>query len=231
MQQIIKADRRHFADFGWLRSHWLFSFSDYYDPENEDFGVLHVFNDEFVEPGTGYPFHPHHEMEIVTIVLEGEITHEDTLGNELVVRAGEVQRMSAGSGVAHSEYNLGTTPVHLFQIWITPSVAGLEPEYAERKIDWEAARNRLQPIIAGDGVADAITIHQDATIYLGELDPTTIVEHHEMPGRRTFLYVMSGEILLNSETLGEGDQLRAMGEEVISFQAGTHARVLLIDLP
>jgi redox-sensitive bicupin YhaK (pirin superfamily) len=230
MLQIIKADQRHFADLGWVRSHWLFSFSDYYDPENEDFGPLHVFNDDTLEPGTGFPLHPHTEMEIVTIVFSGEITHEDTLGTEIVLKAGEVQRMTAGTGVAHSEYNLGTEPVHLYQIWITPSEHGLEPGYEHRVIDREASRNRLLPLVSGDSIPETIHIHRDATIFIGELDPGTIVEHDAPPGRRMFVYVTDGELSLDGAVIATNDQVRAMDEPVLRMTALKPSRILLIDL-
>ncbi|OQW95695.1 MAG: hypothetical protein BWK77_07025 [Verrucomicrobia bacterium A1] len=118
MTQVIRAAQRHFSDFGWLKTFWLFSFSDYYDPENVQFGTLRVFNDDVVAPGTGFPAHPHQEMEIITVVLEGEMTHEDSMGNQAVIRAGDVQRMSAGTGLTHSEFNLADKPVHFYQVWV-----------------------------------------------------------------------------------------------------------------
>lgn len=129
MIKIIPKGKRHFSDFGWLKTYWLFSFSDYFDPDNTRFGALRVFNDDIVAPGTGFPTHPHREMEIITIVLEGEITHKDSMGNKMVIRAGDVQRMSAGTGIIHSEFNLGDEPVHFYQIWIYPDEAELQPGY------------------------------------------------------------------------------------------------------
>ena len=123
MIEIVKAGARHLSDFGWLKTYWLFSFSDYYDPRNIQFGALRVFNDDVVQPGTGFPTHPHEEMEIVTIVLDGEMTHQDSMGNKTVIRTGDVQRMSAGTGLTHSEYNLADRPVHFYQIWIFPDEA------------------------------------------------------------------------------------------------------------
>ena len=135
MIEIIKADRRHFSDFGWLKTYWLFSFSGYFDPQNIQFGALRVFNDDVVDPGTGFPTHPHEEMEIVTIVLEGEMTHADSMGNKAKIEAGDVQRMSAGAGLAHSEFNLAEKPVHFYQIWMFPDKAGLTPSYDQRHYD------------------------------------------------------------------------------------------------
>jgi len=129
MIHVIRADERHFTDFGWLKTYWLFSFSEYYDPTNIQFGALRVFNDDVVAPHTGFGTHPHEEMEIITIVLDGEVTHEDSLGTKAVMRAGDVQRMSAGTGIQHSEFNLGEAPVHFYQFWLYPDICGLAPSY------------------------------------------------------------------------------------------------------
>jgi redox-sensitive bicupin YhaK (pirin superfamily) len=135
MIHVVREHQRYFSDFGWLKTYWLFSFSRYYDPANIQFGALRVFNDDVVEPGTGFPTHPHEEMEIITIPLNGELTHEDSMGNKTVIRGGEVQRMSAGTGLTHSEFNLGNEPCHFYQIWIYPDVKGLEPTYDQREFD------------------------------------------------------------------------------------------------
>src|SRR5210317_1860784 len=146
MIEIIKADERHFSDFGWLKTYWLFSFSNYFDPHNIQFGALRVFNDDVVEPGTGFPTHPHEEMEIVTVVLDGEITHEDSMGNKSVIRKGDVQRMSAGTGLTHSEFNLADKPVHFYQIWILPDQRGLSPSYDQKRFDTGLVKNRVYPV-------------------------------------------------------------------------------------
>ena len=148
MLEIIKSGQRHFSDFGWLKTFWLFSFASYFDPKNLQFGPLRVFNDDVVEPGTGFPTHPHNEMEIITVVLEGEMTHEDSMGNKAVIKVGDVQRMSAGTGLTHSEFNLAETPVHFYQIWILPDTPGLKPSYDQRNFqprDWQTHCCRSLP--------------------------------------------------------------------------------------
>ena len=157
MIQVIRADERHFTDFDWLKTYWLFSFSEYYDPTNIQFGALRVFNDDVVAPHTGFGTHPHEEMEIITIVLDGEVTHEDSLGTKAVMRAGDVQRMSAGTGIHHSEFNLGEVPAHFYQIWIYPDTSGLPPSYDQKSFAGTVWTNRLVPVASGQGVPDVVT--------------------------------------------------------------------------
>ena len=175
MIDIINAAERHFSDFGWLKTYWLFSFSNYYDPQNIQFGALRVFNDDVVEPGTGFPTHPHEEMEIITIVLEGEMTHQDSMGNKAVIKAGDVQRMSAGTGLTHSEFNLADKPVHFYQIWIFPDKAGLNPTYDQNSYEASDWKNRLLPVASGQDIQGAVTFHTDATIYRCALE--VIITH------------------------------------------------------
>src|SRR5210317_1297551 len=162
MIEIIKADERHFSDFGWLKTYWLFSFSNYFDPHNIQFGALRVFNDDVVEPGTGFPTHPHEEMEIITIVLDGEMTHEDSMGNKAVIRAGDVQRMSAGTGLTHSEFNLAEQPVHFYQVWLLPDKKNLEPSYDQKSFTFNEWQNTLLPIASGQGVENTVSFHTNA---------------------------------------------------------------------
>ncbi len=170
MINIIRADDRHFSDFGWLKTYWLFSFSNYYDPNNIQFGAIRVFNDDVVEPGTGFPTHPHQEMEIITIVLKGEMTHQDSMGNKTVITAGDVQRMSAGTGLTHSEFNLATEPVHFYQIWIYPDQKGLQPSYDQKRFSPNDWNNRLLPVASGLNVPGTVTFHTNATIYRCHLE-------------------------------------------------------------
>src|SRR5512137_605268 len=169
MFDVIRASHRHHSDFGWLKTYWLFSFSNYFDPRNIQFGALRVFNDDVVEPGTGFPTHPHEEMEIITTVLDGEMTHQDSMGNRTVIKAGDVQRMSAGTGLTHSEFNLAAAPVHFYQIWIFPDTKGLNPTYDQRTFSSAIFTNRLVPVASGRGIRDTVTFHTDATIYRSEL--------------------------------------------------------------
>jgi len=228
---IIKAKDRHFNDFGWLKTFWLFSFSNYYDPHNIQFGALRVFNDDVVAPGTGFPTHPHEEMEIITIVLDGEMTHQDSMGNATVIRAGDVQRMSAGTGLTHSEFNLAETLVHFYQIWIFPEIAGLDPSYDQRAYKVDQWHNQLLPVASGQGLEDVVTFHADATIYRGQLDAGNGLLFDNTAGRRIFLYLTGGELMVDGLTLEKADQARVDTEQPLSLQARADAEFILIDVP
>lgn len=230
MIQVITATERHFSDFGWLKTYWLFSFADYYDPGNIQFGALRVFNDDVVEPGAGFPTHPHEEMEIITLVQSGEITHEDSMGNRTVMRAGEVQRMSAGTGLTHSEFNLGREPVHFFQVWILPD-KGLEPGYAQRSFFDTPRKNLLLPIASGQGIPETVSFHTDATIFLGNLSAGHAVTHECAETRRIFVYATKGEFEVNGRHLRAGDQARIDLEQRLGFTTKTQGDFLLIDVP
>jgi len=231
MIRTIKAADRHFSDFGWLKTYWLFSFSSYYDPENISFGALRVFNDDVVEPGTGFPTHPHEEMEIITIVLEGEMTHEDSMGNKAVIKAGDVQRMSAGTGLTHSEFNLADKPVHFYQIWIFPDTKGLTPTYDQRTFSPETFRNRLVPVASGQGIPQTVTFHTDATIYRSEVDAGMTVEHKSCALRRVFMYLTEGEIEINGKKIREKEQARIDEVNDIQIKAHEQSGFVLIDVP
>jgi redox-sensitive bicupin YhaK (pirin superfamily) len=231
MVQIIKANDRHFSDFGWLKTYWLFSFSSYFDPRNIQFGALRVFNDDIVDPGTGFPTHPHKEMEIITIVLEGEMTHEDSMGNKTVIRAGDVQRMSAGTGLTHSEFNLAEKPVHFYQIWIYPDEAGLKPTYDQKTFhagDW---RNRLFPVASGQGKPGAVTFHSEASIYRCSLDKEKEIIRDSTAGRRIFLYLTEGALSVNGQDISDRDQARIDTDESLRIKAGADSDFILIDVP
>jgi redox-sensitive bicupin YhaK (pirin superfamily) len=231
MIRIIPADQRHFSDFGWLKTYWLFSFSDYYDPENIQFGALRVFNDDIVDPGTGFPTHPHQEMEIVTVVLDGEMTHADSMGNKTVIRPGDVQRMSAGTGLTHSEFNLAEKPVHFYQIWIFPDTEGLEPTYDQRHFEPEAWKNRLLPAASGQDKDGAVTFHTDATIYRADLDKGRTIDFETTDTRRIFVYVTDGRLEVNGQTLNAKDQARIDLESAVNLQAVAVSSLVLIDVP
>ena len=231
MINIIREHQRYFSDFGWLKTYWLFSFSHYYDPENIQFGALRVFNDDVVEPETGFPTHPHEEMEIVTIPLNGELTHEDSMGNKTVITAGEVQRMSAGTGLTHSEFNLGNESCHFYQIWIYPDIRGLEPTYDQRRFDPSSWHNRLVPVASGQGISDVVTFHTNATIYLADLDPGKSIEFDADESRRTFVYLTQGSIRLNEESLKKCDQARVDEVDRIIIEAKEASSLVFIDVP
>jgi quercetin 2,3-dioxygenase len=232
MITVIPAERRYYSDFGWLKTHWLFSFSDYYDPANIQFGALRVFNDDIVAPGTGFPMHPHKEMEIVTVVLEGEITHRDDLGNSSTIKAHEVQRMSAGTGIHHSEFNLGKVPVHFFQIWILPDQPGLNPSYDQHTFQPGSWYNVFFPVASGAGHKGAVSFHTDATIYLAQIG-----ESHSLPylcedSRKVFIYPFEGDLSVNGSALQACDQARVDLEPSLEVQAGKKGcSLILIDVP
>lgn len=229
MAQIIRAAQRHFSDLGWLKTFWLFSFSDYYDPENVQFGALRVFNDDVVEPGTGFPTHPHNEMEIVTIVLEGEMTHEDSMGNQAVIRSGDVQRMSAGTGLTHSEFNRAEKPVHFYQIWIPPNRRGLTPSYDQKTFPPDSFRNTLLPVASGQGLPNAVAFHADATIYRSRLDAGQGVDLKADASRRVFVYVADGKSDVNGQRLRRGDQARIVPDGIVHIQALQTTDLIVID--
>lgn len=231
MIQIIKAGKRHFSDFGWLKTYWLFSFSNYYDPHNIQFGALRVFNDDIVEPGTGFPTHPHEEMEIITIVLDGEMTHQDSMGNKTVIKAGVVQRMSAGKGLTHSEFNLADHPVHFYQIWLFPDIKGLSPSYDQKTYDAQVWQNRLFPLASGQGLPDTVTFHTDATLYRCVLEPGKNVTHTCGTGRRIYIYLSEGCISINDQTLDSKDQARIDPEIPLEIKAKALSDLILIDVP
>lgn len=231
MFRIIPAEERHFSNFGWLRTHWLFSFADYYDPDNIQFGALRVFNDDIVEPGMGFPTHPHREMEIVTIVLSGKMTHEDSGGHRNVIGSGDVQRMSAGTGLTHSEFNLSREPVHFYQIWLFPDEAGLEPSYEQRSFDSSLWHNRLYPVASGQGHDGAVSFHTDAVIYRARLESSGRIDYEVGENRKAFLYVGRGELDLSGHTVRENDQARVDMETKMKLTSEVPTDFVLIDVP
>lgn len=231
MIQTVSAEQRHFSDFDWLKTYWLFSFSDYYDPANIQFGALRVYNDDVVAPGTGFPTHPHREMEIITLVLDGEMTHADSMGNRTVIGPGDVQRMSAGTGLTHSEFNLAAAPVHFHQIWIHPDQRELTPTYDQRRFEPEEWRDRLLPVASGQGRPGAVTFHTDATIYRCDLSAGRAVGLPAGEDRRVFIYVTAGCVAANGIPLGPGDQGRVDLEAALELRAAADSGFVLIDVP
>ena len=231
MIKIIKAEDRHFNDFGWLQTYWLFSFSDYYDPDNVQFGPLRVFNDDVVQAGKGFPMHRHKEMEIITIILEGELTHEDDMGHASTNQPGDVQRMSAGTGVTHSEFNRSDKPLHLYQIWIEPWEQGLTPSYEQKHFEPEAWEGELLAIASGQDKAGAVPFHADATLYRGSFDAGRSVTYPVDEDRKLFLYLTTGEIMVNGELLEEKDQARMEIDGPLEMEIQQDAELILIDLP
>ncbi len=229
MINIIPSTKRHFNDFGWLQTYWLFSFGDYYDPNNVQHGALRVFNDDVVQDQSGFGRHPHQEMEIVSIVLDGEMTHKDSMGNETVIRAGDVQRMTAGTGLTHSEMNLSDKPVHFFQIWIHPDKPGLQPSYDQQNIPTEVWQNKLALLASNRKEEGAVALNTEASIYRAELKGDKNIHYQADKNRKLFIYVVKGSLALNGSEMATGDQARISGEESIEI-TGT-ADLLLIDVP
>jgi redox-sensitive bicupin YhaK (pirin superfamily) len=232
MITIRKAKERGHADHGWLDTFHTFSFADYWDPRHMGWGPLRVINEDRVAPGAGFPTHAHRDMEIITYVLEGALEHRDSLGTGSVIAPGEVQRMSAGTGVRHSEHNASeSAPVHLLQIWIEPAQAGIAPGYEQKTFPEAERRGRLRPIAAPDGRDGAVTIHQDATVYATTLARGERVEHAAAPGRLGWLQVARGALLVNGERLDQGDGAAIEGERTLLLEALEPAEALLFDLP
>jgi len=232
MITIRRSKERGHADHGWLDTFHTFSFADYWDPQSMGWGPLRVINEDFVAPGTGFPTHAHRDMEIITYVLEGALQHKDSLGTGSVITPGEVQRMSAGTGVRHSEFNASKTePVHLLQIWIEPARTGIAPGYEQKTFAEATRRGRLRLIAAPDGRDGAVTIHQDATVYATNLDRGERVQHTLAPGRLAWLQVARGALLLNGERLAQGDGAAIQSEPTLTIEALEPAEALLFDLP
>ena len=224
------ADRGH-ANHGWLDSFHSFSFADYYDPAQMSFGALRVINEDRIAPTGGFPMHSHRDMEIVTYVLDGAITHRDNIGNGSTIRPGDVQRMSAGKGITHSEFNESREqPVHMLQIWLMPNVAGIAPSYEEQHFAADQKRGRLRVVASANGRDNSVTIHADATLLAGLIDGDESVEYAIEPGHRVYLHVARGAVLVNGERLQAGDAAKLSELERVSLEQGEDAEVLLFDL-
>jgi len=224
------AERGHF-DHGWLDTYHTFSFGDYYDPAHLGFRSLRVINDDRVQPGQGFGMHGHRDMEIVTYVLDGALQHKDSLGNGSIIRAGELQRMTAGTGVRHSEFNSSDKEgVHLYQIWLLPERKGLKPSYEELALSEEEKRGRFRLVASPDGADGYLTIHQDARLYLASLPPGQAVAHPIEPGRAAWLQVLRGSVNVLGNDLSAGDGVAVTDENAISVQAAVPSEVLLFDL-
>jgi redox-sensitive bicupin YhaK (pirin superfamily) len=230
MINIRKSNERGHASHGWLDSYHTFSFADYYDPQWVGYRSLRVINDDLIMPGMGFGTHPHRDMEIISYVLSGSLAHKDSMGNGRVIRAGEFQYMSAGSGVEHSEYNPSKTePTRLIQIWIKPDAKSLKPHYAEKKFT-SADAGKLQLVTSQSGRDSSIAIHQDADLWLGRLDAGQSVSHALAKGRHVWLHVAEGEITLNGQTLTGGDAAAVNDESSLQISANKPSQVLLFDL-
>jgi redox-sensitive bicupin YhaK (pirin superfamily) len=230
--EIRRSDERGHAQHGWLDSFHSFSFADYYDPEHMGFGPLRVINEDRVQAGQGFGTHGHRDMEIISYVLEGGLAHKDSMGNGSTLKPGDVQRMSAGTGVRHSEYNASERdPVHFLQIWIEPAVRNVAPSYEEMHFDDASKRGKLRLIASPDGREGSVSIHQDASVYAALLDGDEKAEFSQRAGRRTYVHVVRGTVSVGGQPLVAGDALKSEGAARIALESGSNAEVLLFDLP
>lgn len=225
------AERGH-ANHGWLDTHHTFSFANYYDPAHMGFGPLRVINDDRIAAGRGFGTHGHRDMEIITYVLDGAIAHKDSMGSGSTIRPGDVQRMSAGRGVMHSEFNpQPDAATHMLQIWIEPDVAGIAPEYEEKRFPEADKRGRLRQLVSPDGADGSLRIPQDARLYAGLFDGTESAELPLAAGRRSWVHVARGSLVVNGQRLGAGDGLALQDEAAVRLGDGEGAEVLVFDLP
>ncbi|RKP56180.1 pirin family protein [Cohnella endophytica] len=234
MISIQRADERYSADHGWLKSNFSFSFADYYDPKYMQFGPMRVLNDDSIAASEGFGMHPHREMEIVTLVLNGVLEHKDSLGNRAVTSWGGIQRMSAGTGVFHSEYNISPDEqLDLLQMWFMPNVKGVEPSYETTEFDTNGLKDRWVPIVSSNGVEGKVaSLHQDMSMYLSEPSAGKTITYKQLAGRKAFLFVLEGEVGVNGEVvLGRRDAARIEDVPELTIASAGGARILLIDLP
>lgn len=231
MIKVRKANERGHFDFGWLNTYHTFSFGDYYDPANMGFRSLRVINEDFVQPGVGFPTHGHRDMEIVTYILHGGLEHKDSMGNGSVIRPGEVQRMTAGTGVMHSEMNPSKEDsVHLLQIWILPEKRNIEPGYEQTFFPEEEKKGRLRLIASRDGNDGSVTIHQDAKIYSTLLEEGESITHQLQNGRHAWIQIARGSVQVNGVELNQGDGAAVSDEAEVKIVGSESSEVLLFDL-
>lgn len=228
---VRKAEDRGHANHGWLDTHHTFSFADFYDPEHVHFRSLRVMNEDVVAPGQGFGTHAHRDMEIVTYVLSGALEHKDSMGNGEVLRPGEFQRMSAGTGITHSEFNpLETEPVHFYQIWLLPERKGIEPSYEQRQFAEEERHNQLRLVASPDATDGSLLVHQDVQISLSSLDAGRTVRHMLEAGRHAWLQVLRGSVALNGLLLETSDGAAVSEESALEIAASQPSEILLFDL-
>jgi redox-sensitive bicupin YhaK (pirin superfamily) len=231
MIAVRKSQERGASNFGWLDSKHTFSFGHYYDPKNMGFGALRVINEDVVAGGAGFGTHPHDNMEIISYVLDGALAHKDSLGTGSVIRPGDVQRMSAGTGIAHSEFNASPSdPVHFLQIWVLPEERGLKPSYEQKSFPAEERQGRLRLVGARDGRDGALTVHQDLDLYVASLAKGDAVSHALRPRRKAWVQVTRGAVTVNGATVGQGDGAALTDESEVRIAANDNAEVLVFDL-
>jgi quercetin 2,3-dioxygenase len=232
MIRLRPAAARGHADHGWLDTWHSFSFADYYDPAEMNWGPLRVINEDRIAAGSGFGTHGHRDMEIITYVLEGLLEHKDSMGNGEVIRPGEVQRMSAGTGIQHSEFNPSPdTATHLLQIWIEPNRRGVKPDYEQKPFPAGELQGRLRLVASPDGADGSVRLHQDARVYAARIGQSEKLEHALAPGRLAYVQVARGGITLNGQSMRQGDGARIAEETRLEFTAAEDAEILLFDLP
>jgi redox-sensitive bicupin YhaK (pirin superfamily) len=229
--RIRKSDERGHFSHGWLDTYHTFSFDHYYDPNFMGFRSLRVINEDRVQPGMGFPTHPHSDMEILTYLLEGALQHRDSMGTGSIIRPGELQRMNAGTGITHSEFNASRTePVHLLQIWLLPERKGLKPSYEQKAFPEAERRGRLRLVASHDGRDGSLTVHQDVSLYAGLLEPGQKVTHRLEPGRSAWVQVARGKVQMNGSALEVGDGAAISKQQEIELGSEDAAEILLFDL-
>ncbi|APP81058.1 pirin family protein [Xanthomonas hortorum pv. vitians] len=232
MLNVRKSETRGRAEHGWLSSRHTFSFASYHDPRHMGVGPLRVINEDKVQPGEGFGTHAHRDMEIISYVLDGALEHKDSMGTGSVLHYGDVQRMSAGSGVSHSEFNHSASePVHFLQIWVMPERNGIEPSYEEKHFDTDSKRNQLRLIASPDGEAGSLRLHQDARLYASILDGDVRLQHPLAAGRIGYVQVVRGSLSVNGQALSAGDALQITAEQELVLADARDAEVLVFDLP
>ena len=230
--ELRKANDRGHANHGWLDSYYSFSFADYHDPQHMGFGPLRVINEDRVAAGRGFDTHGHHDMEIISYVLEGELAHKDSMGNSSVIRPGDVQRMSAGTGVRHSEYNYSKDSItHLLQIWIIPDHANAEPGYQEAHFSTADKNGKLRLVASKDGRDGSVSMNQDAQLYAGLFDDGQSASYMLLENRLGYVHVVRGKVMVNGQSLEAGDAVKLTAIDKVEISAGDNAEVLLFDLP
>jgi len=233
MIKLITAAERHHAEVGdWLQSNYLFSFADYYDPSNLQFGPLRVFNHDVIKPHAGFPSHPHAEMEIIQVVLDGELTHKDNLGNEVQLNAGSVQRITAGTGTTVSATNETDNPLHVLQLWFLPNKRGLAPSYEHMSIDFLDEKDKLVPLVTGQKVLENVAyFNSNSTVYYGSLSQGADFDFKTFKLRKTLVYILEGSLLVNNMEVDTYDQVRLEEQTVVSLHGRADARFVLVDVP
>lgn len=232
MNTVRHSNERGYADHGWLQSYHSFSFADYFDPQHVQFGPLRVINEDRIAPGMGFGTHGHQDMEIISYVLEGALAHKDSTGTSSTIRPGDVQRMSAGRGVRHSEFNASAdAPVHFLQIWIMPNVRGIAPDYEEKHFTAAEKRGRLRLIAAPDAAEGSVLIHQDARVYAGLFDGDERAQLEVPTGRSIYVHVARGQVAANNQVLKTGDAVMITDTNELTLDTGKDAEVLVFDLP